>query len=269
MISAVSRPTESSQTKIRPYCSCPSLASQKSSDAFAKLRRHSVTSVADIAKLATTTRSKRPFLKRPMPMGDARPSRRSTRGDDGTRRRVIVPSADRPTRTVRAPARRRARPLHEARLATDGVVGLRSADRATRSMPSEGSPIREARRAGSAPGPASGSAPAAATGRAWASEVGVGVGVGRSVDGGVGPAPRRSSARSCSRRRAASFAASIASDMLRVLRNDAKPWAMPAARPETFSTGVVITVETARTAVSALSAIETALSVTVSSLSSW
>ena len=42
-----------------------------------------------------------------------------------------------------------------------------------------------------------------------------------------------------------------------------------AAKPETFSTGVVIAVETARTAVSALSAMETALSVTVSSLSSW
>ena len=42
----------------------------------------------------------------------------------------------------------------------------------------------------------------------------------------------------------------------------------PAAKPETFSTGVAIAVETARTAVSALSAIDTALSVTVSSLSS-
>ena len=38
--------------------------------------------------------------------------------------------------------------------------------------------------------------------------------------------------------------------------------------PETFFTGVVIAVDTARTAVSALSAIETALSVTRSSLSS-
>ena len=36
--------------------------------------------------------------------------------------------------------------------------------------------------------------------------------------------------------------------------------------PETFSTGVAIAVEIARTAVSALSAIETALSVTVSDL---
>ena len=51
--------------------------------------------------------------------------------------------------------------------------------------------------------------------------VGVGVGVGRSVEGGVDPAPRRSSARSCSRRRAASLAASIASDTFFVLRNDA------------------------------------------------
>ena len=47
------------------------------------------------------------------------------------------------------------------------------------------------------------------------------------------------------------------------------PCAIPAATPETFSTGFEIAVETARTAVSALSAIETALSVTVSSLSSW
>ena len=43
---------------------------------------------------------------------------------------------------------------------------------------------------------------------------------------------------------------------------------MPAARPDTFSTGFAIAVETARTAVSALSAIETALSVTESALSS-
>ena len=83
------------------------------------------------------------------------------------------------------------------------------------------------------------------------------------------PATRKSSARSCSRRRAASFAASVASEKLFDFRNDEKPCAMPAAKPETFSTGVVIAVETARTAVSALSAIETALSVTVSSLSSW
>ena len=48
-----------------------------------------------------------------------------------------------------------------------------------------------------------------------------------------------------------------------------KPCDTPAAKPLTFFTGVVIAVETARTAVSALSAIETALSVTVSSLSSW
>ena len=53
------------------------------------------------------------------------------------------------------------------------------------------------------------------------------------------------------------------------LRSDEKPWAMPAATPETFSTGFAIAWLTARTAVSALSAIETALSVTVSALSSW
>jgi hypothetical protein len=106
-------------------------------------------------------------------------------------------------------------------------------------------------------------------GSGFGSGVGVGVGVGRSEVCGVGPAPRRSSARSCSRRRAASFAASIASDGLRVFFSDEKPCAIPAASPETFSTGAEIAVETARTAVSALSAIETALSVTVSSLSSW
>ena len=72
-----------------------------------------------------------------------------------------------------------------------------------------------------------------------------------------------------SRRRAASFAASIASEKLRFLRNDEKPCATPAVKPDTFSTGFEIAVDTARTAVSALSAIETALSVTVSSLSSW
>ena len=52
-------------------------------------------------------------------------------------------------------------------------------------------------------------------------------------------------------------------------RNAEKPCETPAAKPLTFFTGVVIAVETARTAVSALSAIDTALSVTVSSLSSW
>ena len=61
----------------------------------------------------------------------------------------------------------------------------------------------------------------------------------------------------------------MASETFRDFLNDETPCAIPAARPETFSTGVVITVETALTAVSALSAIETALSVTVSSLSSW
>ena len=68
MTSALSRPTESSHTKIRPNCTWPSVASKKSSDALAKLRRHSVTSVALMAKLATTTKSKRPDLKRPMPI---------------------------------------------------------------------------------------------------------------------------------------------------------------------------------------------------------
>ena len=72
-----------------------------------------------------------------------------------------------------------------------------------------------------------------------------------------------------SRRRAASFAAAVASPKFFGLRNGEKPCAIPAASPETFSTGFAIAVETARTAVSALSAIETALSVTVSSLSSW
>jgi hypothetical protein len=43
---------------------------------------------------------------------------------------------------------------------------------------------------------------------------------------------------------------------------------MPEARPVTFFTGAVIAVDTARTAVSALSAMDTALSVTTSSLSS-
>ena len=61
----------------------------------------------------------------------------------------------------------------------------------------------------------------------------------------------------------------MASETFRDFLSDEKPCAIPAARPETFSTGVAITVETALTAVSALSAIETALSVTVSSLSSW
>ena len=98
---------------------------------------------------------------------------------------------------------------------------------------------------------------------------GGGVGSGRTLVVGVGPAPRMSSARSSSRRRAASFAVSIASEKLRFLRNAAKPCATPAVNPDTFSTGFEIAVDTARTAVSALSATETALSVTVSSLSSW
>ena len=52
--------------------------------------------------------------------------------------------------------------------------------------------------------------------------------------------------------------------------NAAKPCDTPAGEPATtFLTGAVIAVETARTAVSALSAIDTALSVTTSSLSSW
>ena len=79
----------------------------------------------------------------------------------------------------------------------------------------------------------------------------------------------RSSRRSASRRWAASFAAAVASPKLFDLRNWEKPWVIPAAKLDTFSTGVVIAVEIARTAVSALSAIETALSVTVSALSSW
>jgi hypothetical protein len=57
--------------------------------------------------------------------------------------------------------------------------------------------------------------------------------------------------------------------MFRFRRNAENPCAIPALKPETFSTGLEIAVDTARTAVSALSAIETALSVTVSSLSNW
>ena len=66
-----------------------------------------------------------------------------------------------------------------------------------------------------------------------------------------------------------SFATRTASPASRLERNAETPCETPAANPLTFFTGVVIAVETARTAVSALSAIDTALSVTVSSLSSW
>src|SRR3990170_4711247 len=92
---------------------------------------------------------------------------------------------------------------------------------------------------------------------------------GGTSSGGVRPAVRSSSSSSLSRRAAASLATWTASPMSRRARNAATPCETPAARPVTFFTGAVIAVETARTAVSALSAIDTALSVTTSSLSSW
>src|SRR4029079_2825414 len=52
---------------------------------------------------------------------------------------------------------------------------------------------------------------------------GGGVGVGRPLACGGGPAPRRSCVRPSSRRRAASLASPIASDMLRLFRNEANP----------------------------------------------
>ena len=99
---------------------------------------------------------------------------------------------------------------------------------------------------------------------------GVGVGSGRSVAAGVGRRRGGPRARSClAAARRVLRGVHRVTDVLRFLRRTRHPCAMPAATPETFSTGFAITVETARTAVSALSAIETALSVTVSSLSSW
>ena len=80
---------------------------------------------------------------------------------------------------------------------------------------------------------------------------------------------REISCRSASRLAAASLAVRIASLGSRFFFSEEMPWAIPAATPDTFSTGLVIAKLTARTAVSALSAIETALSVTTSALSSW
>ena len=61
---------------------------------------------------------------------------------------------------------------------------------------------------------------------------------------------------------AASLPVRTASDQSRCAFSEAAPCVTPAARPETFCTGRVIAMLTARTAVSALSAMSTALSVT-------
>ena len=106
--------------------------------------------------------------------------------------------------------------------------------------------------------------------RAGVRSLGVGAqGPGGAVSEPGWPAAWSSSSISVSRRAAASFATDTASPTSRRARRAPKPCEIPEATPDTFLTGVVIAVETARTAVSALSAIETALSVTTSILSSW
>jgi RNA polymerase sigma-B factor len=85
----------------------------------------------------------------------------------------------------------------------------------------------------------------------------------------AGPsASRSSSARSRSRRAAASLATRMACWRSCWALKAATPWVRPAARPEIFCTGRAIAMLTARTAVSTLSAMSTALSVTRSTLSS-
>src|SRR5262249_10850627 len=81
---------------------------------------------------------------------------------------------------------------------------------------------------------------------------------------GVAHAPsasRSSASSSCSRSVAAAFPASTALRQFRLVLNSATPWLTPAAKPVTFWTGFVTAKLTARTAVSALSAASTALSV--------
>src|SRR3954470_11118453 len=74
-------------------------------------------------------------------------------------------------------------------------------------------------------------------------------------------ASRSSSASSCSRSVAAVLPTSTAPRQFRLVLNSATPWLTPAAKPVIFWTGRVMAKLTARTAVSALSAASTALSV--------
>src|SRR5581483_1788171 len=82
------------------------------------------------------------------------------------------------------------------------------------------------------------------------------------------PASRSSVSRSSSRRAAASLPACTAWRQSRRALKSAAPKLTPAAKPETFCTGRVMAMLTARTAVSTLSAASTALSVIRSTLSS-
>src|SRR3954454_18560383 len=77
----------------------------------------------------------------------------------------------------------------------------------------------------------------------------------------VRSASRSSSASSCSRSVAAVLPTSTAPRQFRLVLNSATPWLTPAAKPVIFWTGRVMAKLTARTAVSALSAASTALSV--------
>src|SRR4029079_9381143 len=99
--------------------------------------------------------------------------------------------------------------------------------------------------------------------RAGSQAAGRGYAAGGGLSCSACAALRSSSSSSLSRRAAASFATRTASPASCRARKADTPCDRPEAKPLTFFTGVVIAVDTARTAVSALSAIETALSVTV------